>query len=125
MPTAPHQRPPAVNRSLRGLPPPPLPRQCLVYAAAGLPPDWLLPVAVDVGTENDELRDRDPLYVGLQQRRVRGDAYFAIMEVRKEWAAGAGRGGVARAGLGTAVGSASGSKAQGLLGCMRRRLRCL
>lgn len=23
--------------------------QCIVYAAAGLPPDWLLPIVVDVG----------------------------------------------------------------------------
>ncbi len=38
-------------------------------------------MVVDVGTENEELRERDPLYLGLQQKRVRGDAYYALMEV--------------------------------------------
>ncbi len=33
---------------------------------------------VDVGTETESLR-QDPLYVGLPQRRVRGDAYWTLM----------------------------------------------
>jgi hypothetical protein len=80
--------------------------QCLVYAAAGLPPDWLLPVVVDVGTENEELRERDPLYVGLQQRRLRGDAYYAVMEVGGR---GAGGGGVKRGPLGRGSGGCGGT----------------
>lgn len=52
-----------------------------VYAAAGLPPAWLLPVAVDAGTDNARLL-KDPLYVGQPQRRLRGDAYYALMAVR-------------------------------------------
>ncbi|KAI8466125.1 MAG: hypothetical protein J3K34DRAFT_524796 [Monoraphidium minutum] len=54
--------------------------KCIVYAAAGLPPEWLLPVVVDVGTESAGLREGDPLYLGLPQRRLRGEAYYALME---------------------------------------------
>ena len=36
--------------------------------------------ANDAGTENERLRERDPLYLGLQQRRVRGDAYYALID---------------------------------------------
>lgn len=77
--STPYQNHPPCPRTLWALPP--LGHQCIVYAAAGLPPDWLLPVVVDVGTENDELREKDPLYLGLPQRRVRGDAYYSLMEV--------------------------------------------
>jgi malate dehydrogenase (oxaloacetate-decarboxylating)(NADP+) len=50
-----------------------------VYIAAGTPPDWLLPITVDVGTENATLRS-DPLYVGTPERRMRGQRYFGVME---------------------------------------------
>jgi malate dehydrogenase (oxaloacetate-decarboxylating)(NADP+) len=50
-----------------------------VYLAAGTPPDWLLPITVDVGTENAALRS-DPLYVGKPEQRLRGQRYFAVME---------------------------------------------
>jgi hypothetical protein len=46
-----------------------------------VPPEWLLPIVVDVGTDNEELRERDPLYLGLSQRRLRGDAYNSLMDV--------------------------------------------
>lgn len=50
-----------------------------VYLAAGTPPDWLLPITVDVGTENAALRS-DPLYVGRAEQRLRGQRYFDVME---------------------------------------------
>lgn len=53
--------------------------KCNVYAAAGTPPDWLLPITVDVGTNNTALR-ADPLYVGQPQPRLRGPEYFNTME---------------------------------------------
>jgi malate dehydrogenase (oxaloacetate-decarboxylating)(NADP+) len=54
--------------------------KCIVYGAAGLSPDWLLPITVDVGTENPQLLS-DPLYVGLPQKRLRGEAYMNLMQV--------------------------------------------
>lgn len=53
--------------------------KCNVYAAAGIPPDWLLPITVDVGTDNASLRS-DALYVGLPEQRLRGPRYFGVME---------------------------------------------
>lgn len=39
----------------------------MVYtAAAGVPPDQLLPISVDVGCNVDSVREH-PLYMGLQQ----------------------------------------------------------
>lgn len=52
--------------------------KCVVYGACGIEPDWLLPITVDVGCDKDGVRE-DPLYVGLQQKRLRGEAYFNLM----------------------------------------------
>src|SRR5215467_11529093 len=41
----------------------------LYTACAAVPPDYLLPVHVDVGTTNQSLID-DPLYLGLHQQRI-------------------------------------------------------
>jgi hypothetical protein len=52
--------------------------KCVVYGAAGAPPSWLLPITVDVGTNNAALL-ADPLYVGQPQQRLRGQPYQALM----------------------------------------------
>ena len=47
--------------------------------AGGLGPDKTLPVALDVGTNRDELRD-DPHYLGVPAERLKGEAYYAILD---------------------------------------------
>ena len=45
----------------------------------GVRPDWLLPITVDAGTDNAALRS-DPLYVGDDAPRLRGEPYFLLMQ---------------------------------------------
>lgn len=52
--------------------------KCVVYSAAGAAPSWLLPITVDVGTNNAALL-ADPLYIGQPQQRLRGQPYQALM----------------------------------------------
>ncbi|MFT6398667.1 MAG: malate dehydrogenase (oxaloacetate-decarboxylating) [Bradymonadia bacterium] len=48
-------------------------------AAGGIPPHQTLPVTLDVGTNNQELRD-DPHYVGANQPRMRGEEYINFID---------------------------------------------
>jgi malic enzyme len=50
----------------------------LYVACGGISPARVLPVCLDVGTDNQALRD-DPAYLGLDQPRVDGDEYYAIV----------------------------------------------
>ncbi|KAK4465103.1 putative mitochondrial NAD-dependent malic enzyme precursor [Cladorrhinum samala] len=46
----------------------------LTTLCAGIHPNRVLPVVLDCGTDNEELLN-DPLYLGLREKRVRGEAY--------------------------------------------------
>ena len=51
----------------------------LYTAAAGVPPQGLLPMYLDAGT-NNETYLRDPLYVGLRQRRPSTDQLYSFVD---------------------------------------------
>ena len=57
----------------------PIGKLALYTAAAGIHPDQCLPVMLDVGTNNQVLRD-DPLYLGIKQARLTGAAYNDLVE---------------------------------------------
>ena len=57
----------------------PIGKLALYAACAGIQPRLCMPVMLDVGTNNEALRD-DPLYLGINQPRLTGDDYFALVE---------------------------------------------
>lgn len=57
----------------------PIGKLSLYVAGAGIHPQHCLPVMLDVGTNNEELR-KDPLYLGYPHERIEGEDYLSLVD---------------------------------------------
>jgi len=67
----------------------PIGKLSLYVAGAGFHPRKTLPITLDVGTNNENLVN-DELYLGLKQKRVRGEEFYSfvdefLMAVKDKW----------------------------------------
>ncbi|KAK9058939.1 hypothetical protein SSX86_021556 [Deinandra increscens subsp. villosa] len=51
----------------------------MYVAAAGINPQKILPIMLDVGTNNQQLLE-NPLYIGLRQPRLEGEEYISVVD---------------------------------------------
>ena len=57
----------------------PIGKLAIYSACGGISPAYTLPIALDVGTNNQDLLD-DPMYMGWRHSRIQGDDYFDFID---------------------------------------------